>query len=305
MITYVSGTDTFSKNKYINELVGERERVEFNTAVVDLGYIMSQLLIVDLFAVEKVYIFTNFKGFSNKSEKYNRTDSALLGEIFNCDEDIIISSEKGINHSTIWFKKFSDKIIEKEFNLEQFDFDQGIANYIAENNITISENALEMIKHNFQGNIFGATNDIAKLWNYTNFQEISDRDVLEAGQQMIEHKVFELYNLVTSGNTSGATLYLDKLRLEGVEDADILLISITQFTRMLEVKILLEMGMNEFQIAKQLKVSPFVIKQMRKVVAHTSMGRLENIVLKIAEFDYQFKSGQALPAILNDLLIIK
>lgn len=304
MITYVSGNDTFSKNKYLNQLVNDHERVEFDLATADLGYVLSELLVIDLFATAKAYLIYNFKGFSNTSEKYNRTDTALLKQIFNCEEDLIVVGDKEINQRTTWFKQYQDKLQIKDFTLEEFDYDQEIRKHLSANNIKITPSALEALNANFQGNIFGATNDLNKLWEYTDHQQITEEDVHRAGQQLIEHKVFELYNQILRGQTKTALNYLSRLRQEGLADSDILLISFTQFTRMYEIKLYLGKGLNEFQIAKEMKVSPFVVKQSRKLVSHISEGRLESIILKIAEYDFMFKSGQVSPEKLNDLMVI-
>lgn len=304
MLYYVSGDDSFNKNKFINEKSAGKEQIIVDMSVVDYSSLMSNILSVDLFANPKIYIFENFKGFSNKSEKYSKANTALLKQIFGSNEEIIIISDKAINRKTSWFVAFGTGMEVSEYKLENLDYDTAIAKFICDHQITISKDALELLNINFPNNIFGATNDLKKIWEYTNHQPISEQDVKVAGQKIGEHKIFELYNLIVTGQKIKAINYLEIIRGEGITDSDILLVSFTQFKRMYETKILIAKGYNDFKIASQIGVNPYATKQNRKILNHVSLQRLESLICLVADFDYQFKSGKNTPTNLVNLLIV-
>ncbi|WOO88026.1 hypothetical protein RZE82_03600 [Mollicutes bacterium LVI A0039] len=304
MLYYISGDDTFNKNKYVNKIVAGKEVINIDMATCDYSNVMSMMLSVDLFAEPKVYIFEGFKGFSNKSEKYSKANIAILDQIFKCDETIVLLCDKPLNRDTTWYGKFGTGIEAVEFNLEQLDYETALETFIADNHIQITSDALDVLKLNFPNNIFGATNDLLKIWEYTDHQQIGEDDVKAAGQILVEHKIFELYNLIILGRTKQAITYLEIIRNEGISDSDVLLVSFTQIKRMYETKVLIAKGYTDFKIAAQIKISPYAAKQNRKILAHVSNARLEKIVQMLADFDYQFKSGTNTPTNLVDQLVI-
>ncbi len=305
MLYYVSGDDTFNKAKYINKLAEGKEQIVIDMNAVDYSSLMTQMLSVDLFAAPKIYILEGFKGFSNKSEKYSKANTALLEQIFKCDEQIVISCDKPLNRATSWYDKLGSGMEVNEFTLEELDFDTALDTFISDYQIVISPEALDLLKVNFPNNIFGATNDLLKIWEYTNHQMITIDDVRVAGQMLTEHKIFELYNLIIVGRTKSAIEYLNIIRNEGISDSDILLVSFTQIKRMYETKILIAKGYNDFKIASAIGSNPYATKQNRKTLSHVSEARLERFVQMLADFDYQFKSGANTPTNLVNLLVIK
>lgn len=304
MIYYICGDDTFNINKRLKELTLDKERVDFDMETVDYSKLMSLVLSIDLFSTPKIYVLENFKGFSNKSEKYSKTNVAHLNQIFSCNEDFIILAKKNINQATTWYKKYSTIIKEEIYNLENLDFEQTLNKFIDEKQIKICDDALELVKFNFEDNILAATNDLEKIWEFTNYKEITKEDVKIAGQQLVEHKIFDLYNLIVTKRTKKAVEYLHTLRNEGISDSQILLTSLTQFRKMYEMKILIEKGVNDYTIAKEIGLNPYAVKYNRKTLRYVTKNRLEMLIKKLADFDYLFKSGQSSDQNLVNMLVI-
>lgn len=305
MLYFVSGDDSYNKNQYINKLASGREQFHVDMNTVDYSQLMSNMRSIDLFASPKIYILEGFKGFCNKSEKYSKANTALLDQVFSSDEEIIIVADKKLNRDTRWYDKFGSGMEVQEFVLEDLNFDKALDKFIVEYQITIEEEALDLLKSNFPNNIFGATNDLKKIWEYTNHNPITIEAVNTAGQKLTEHKIFELYNYIVLGRTKQAIDYLTILRNEGIADGDILLVSFTQIKRMYETKVLIAKGYNDFKIASQIGSNPYATKQNRKLLVHISEKRLEYLVQTLADFDFQFKSGANTPEnLVNKLMII-
>lgn len=304
MLYFICGDDTFNRNRYINQLAQNKEQIVIDMQTVDYSSLMSSMLSVDLFATAKLYILENFKGFTNKSEKYSKANTALLNQIFNSDETIVILSDKKINRDTDWYQRFGTGLEVSEFFLENLDFDTALDKFINDNDISITEDGLDSLKANFPNNIFGATNDLLKIWEYTNHNQITVDDVQLAGQKLNEHKIFELYNYIVTGRTANAISYLATLRAEGIVDSDILLVSFSQIKRMYETKILIAKGMNDFKIASAIGSNPYATKQNRKLLTNVSEKRLEMLVFKLTDIDFQFKSGANTPDNLVDILVL-
>lgn len=305
MLYFISGDDSFNVSRCINKIVNGRDQVTVDMNTIDYSSLMTSILSVDLFQEPKVYILEGFKGFSNKSEKYSKANAALLEQIFNSSEEMIIVNDKKLNRQTIWYEKFGSGMEVHEFELQELDFDTAFEKFIEEHQIQIETDSLELIKSNFPNNIYGATNDILKIWEYTNHNSITVSDVKAAGQVLTEHKIFELYNLIITGRTAKAITYLEVIRNEGISDSDILLVSFTQIKRMYETKLLINKGLNDFKIASQIGSNPYATKQNRRLLANVSEKRLEEFVFMLADFDFQFKSGANNPSNLVDLLVIK
>lgn len=305
MIYYVSGDDSYSRNRYINEISEGKEQITIDMQKIEFSGLMTTLLTIDLFATPRIYLLENFKGFTIKSEKFSKANLAILKQIFTSDNELVVIADKGINRSTVCYAQFGEGIAVNHFPMQELDFDSAIESYVTKNQIIIEEAALELLKNNFPNNIFGATNDLAKIWEYTNHNSINIEDVKTAGQMLAEHKIFELYNLIVMGKNINAVNYLEILRGEGITDSDILLACTSQIKRMYESKLLFRKGLNDFKIAEIIGISPFAIKQNRRVLTHVSEKRLEMFVKVLSDFDYQFKSGQNTPTNLVNLLIMK
>ncbi len=304
MLFYVSGDDTYSKNLFINNLITGKEVVEYDMLNCEYGQIVSEVLSIDLLVTNKIYVFYNFKPLVNSSEKLSKVNTALLNEVFTSENEMIIVNDKEINKKTSWYKKLSELIKINHFPLKKLDFDLEINTFLETNQIAITEDGLEAIKNNLPNNIHAATNDLRKLWSYTNMRQITYEDVVKCGNKITEHKIFELYNLIVSGKTKAAVSYLELLKNEGISESDILLVSFTQIKRMYETKLLINKGMNDFNIASTLGVNSFAIKHNRKILRQVSEKRLETLILEIANLDYLFKSGQNTPDKLVDMLVL-
>ncbi len=305
MIEFVCGKDNYSKLKCIQNICSGREIITFNVEQDDLNKILNEILAVDLFAEPKVYIIENLKVFTNKSESYSKANSAILTKILDADEIIIVPSDNHLKHNLKWSKQYAHKINEHVFDLEDLDFDAAFDKYVSDSCIAIESDALMLIKQNFPNNIMGATRDLDKIWQYTNMQNITIADVQKAGQKVTEQKLFELYNLIATGNTLKAMNFIDLLHNDGITDSEIILAGITTFRRMYECKILIDKGMNDFKISEHIGIPPFAVKQNRKILMNVNIKRLETFVIKMAEYDYLLKSGEMTPdLIINGLVIL-
>ncbi len=304
MIHYVSGDDEFNKNKFISDLCQGKTIIEYSMTTNSLDSMLNEILSIKLFDTNNIYVINDLKVFTNKSEKLSKANRAMLSKILNSNEEIIISTTKLINEQTSWYKTFKDKMQIKVFNLENLDYDQALNKYISDNNINIEEDALLQLKNNLANNIFAATNDLNKMWNYCNKTIITLDVVNVAGQKIEEHKIFELFTYLVQGKTQHGFKYLETLRLEGIKDSDILLVSFTQFKKMYEVKLLISKAYNDFKIANALKMNVYAVKHNRKVLEYVSLHTLEQLIERVALYDFKFKSGLQEPQVLVDQLML-
>lgn len=304
MLYFVSGDDSYNKNLYIEKKSNGKEQIYIDMNSIDYSQLMSDIRSIDLFDNPKIYILEGFKGFNNKSEKYSKANIALLDQVFTSNEEMIIVADKKINRETTWYNKFGSGMEVAEFALENLNFDEALDKFIIEHQIIIDDDALDLLKSNFPNNIFGATNDLKKIWEYTNHQKIDVTSVKSAGQMLTEHKIFELYNYIVLNKTKQAMDYLTILRSEGITDSDILLVSFTQIKRMYETKVFIAKGYNDFKIASHIGSNPYATKRNRKLLSHVSDKRLEFLVQTLADFDFQFKSGANTPENLVNMLVV-
>ncbi len=292
MLYYVGGDDSYSIANFINEICAGKNQIEIDMTDCDLGALMSQILTIDLFEQNKAYILKDFKAFSNKSESYSKADYALINKILNSDELIIVRNDRHINRSTKLAKMCSEHIQIHHFDIQNLDFETSVKNFIKKEQIAIEEEALQLVCVNFPNNIFGATNDLAKLWSYTNNQLITVSDVQSAGQRLTEHKIYDLYNLVARNEHEKADRLLQILRQEGISDSELLVASFNYFRKLYETNILINSGQTDFQIGQALGVHSFIVKQNRKLLRACNDKRIEKLVQTCGQFDYYMKSGQ-------------
>ena len=86
---------------------------------------------------------------------------------------------------------------------------------------------------------------------------------------------------------------LDEQIEAGLSEGYLLNMFVRQFRILLSIKQALEFGLSQRQIASQLKLHPFVLQKGITQASHFTLPVLKNILSRLAEIDYEVKSGRS------------
>jgi DNA polymerase III subunit delta len=131
-----------------------------------------------------------------------------------------------------------------------------------------------------------------KLAAYAGKEEITPEMVEQLVPRTLEHDVFKLVDCVARQKTDEALSILYDLLYQREEPIRILALLIRQYRIMLQVKVLVQQGKSERQIASALGLHPYPVKLAVRQGEAYSEKTLRSLLLKAIETDQAVKSGK-------------
>lgn len=121
----------------------------------------------------------------------------------------------------------------------------------------------------------------------------------------LEQNIFELIDNVIHRRSSEALRIFYDLLKNNEEPIKILSLLVNQFRLILQVKELSGTGYGQQQIANTVKVHPFRVKLALQQAKLFNSDELANILLELAEADYQMKTGKKDKQLVLELFLLK
>lgn len=282
-------------NKYINsdevlniKFEGENLQEIFISASSD-NLFKSQQMVVDDFDV-----------FANKTSKLTKKEKEIVKMIFKKKSQNIYLTNKEVNINNDLFLLLQSEI--DYIGPDKVKVDN-IKQFIEDQRIKISSPSLNYLKNNLSFQEDLVINELLKLSNYTNNEEITKEIIDYASYKDIEANLFDIINFYLEKKIiQQKKLYLS-LKEEGYDSMKLLGLIISQFRVIYKVKMLNNQGYNYKSIAQILKLNEYRVKILLTKLKNNSIARIEKRYLQIAEYEYLIKSGQINQEIAVDLLI--
>lgn len=157
------------------------------------------------------------------------------------------------------------------------------------------------------GNMWLLSSLINQLCAFSKGRKIAQSDVAIFVDEKIDDNVFNLVDAVVSGNHKTAFKLLMGQRELGEEDGKLFGLFLWQFRILLQISDILERegDLTSDEVAKRLKIHPFVARKNFAIAKRYSLSKLENIYNSMLETDRKIKTGAADQAALLDLFIAK
>lgn len=132
--------------------------------------------------------------------------------------------------------------------------------------------------------------------------ELGDVDLLVEGNS--NESIFKLLDYIAAKNKKAACTALEKLFSAGENELYILTMLIYQYRNLYLIKELSEQKFSESEIAKEIKVHPFVVKKTKALVNKYSLADLRTIFFRLQQHDSDIKKGKVDPRFAIELLIL-
>ena len=285
--------DDYSYNIKLKEIIKNANFVDAPINNYDIEEEQLQQAIEDidtysLFSSNKVIIIKNI----NLLDIDSNDGKHLLKYLDNPNNDnLLILVTKKLDsrkkNSTILKKKTTyikvesspSEIIKKE--LKDYIFEIGAKDLLIE----YTNNEIDAIKSEC---------DKLKLYK-ENDKKITKKDIKDICYKHLGDTTQLTYDLVkeisSKNKKKSLQLYIE-LHKHNIDDIGIIGLLESQLRLLKQISLLLDMRKYESQIATILNIHPFRIKKTIELLRYISRKEIDNLIVKLANFDYKIKSGE-------------
>ena len=146
--------------------------------------------------------------------------------------------------------------------------------------------------------------EIDKLLLYANGQPVTETDVRALVSRAREASVFDLVDYVGRREADKALRLLHRLLDEGAPPLRLLAMLARQVRILIQVSELQASRMSPDQIAKRLKLHPYVVKKGLAQAPNFAMSQLEEAHALLVETDWMIKTGEMEGELALDVLVV-
>lgn len=294
MLYLLYGDDFKIKNE-IDNIIKENNIEDINISKYELDAYNYKDIIEDaysqsLFSEKKVIIVYDASIFT--SEK-SSVDTSLFEEYFehiNQDVIMIFTTNNKIDE-----RKKIVKLIKKNGVVKEYEniVDGKVLVKDLLRDYNINNEALDTFISRVGNDYYSINNEIDKLKLYKgNDFNISLEDILNVTTNNVELDLFKLMDYIMDNNKKDAIDMYNTMLKYGTEPMQILIMLANKYRLLLQVKILLELGYKDSDIASQLKQNPKYIFVLNKLSRKYSKNSLIKQLKELGTLDYDIKSGK-------------
>lgn len=319
-IYLVYGTERYLIDKtrqIIIDNVLNNDDTQFNLSIYDLGEIPIDIALEDaetapFFSDQRLIILQNpfFLTAQKSNKKIEHNLQALITYLEKPSPTSVIvflaNYEKLDERRKITKQLKSNATIIEAKKLTKEQLIRLVNNQLKDSSVTITEEALELLRNLVEDDLSLIINELQKLILYVGENNEIDINVVEKLViRSLEQNVFNLIEKVINGNLESAfQIYYDLLK-QNEEPIKILAIIASQFRLIYQVKELARRGYGERQIASHLKVHPYRVKLARGQINSFSEENLAEIMNLLADSDYALKTGTMERRLVIEMFLFK
>lgn len=205
---------------------------------------------------------------------------------------LLILSAKA-DSRTVLFKAIKTHGQVLEFSvLKPAEFKNWLGKIVREKGLQIESAALECLATFTLGNCEAAMSEIDKLKTYAGEEKIARRDVETLVHPDLHTSVFRLTDSIGERRHRDALTSLQDLVNRGENLVQIFFMIVRQFRLLITIQALLVQKLSPNEIAKQLKVHPFVVQNTLRQVRNFSYEELHHAYQKLLVIDTAVKTGK-------------
>ena len=315
MIIYIYGADTFRSRQYLTDQVAKfraaRDPQGYNVVFLDCakaepGKVLSELMAAPFLAEKRMVVLENILTNNNKDLLGDLLERVKNQKIPESNIAVFYQSEA---HSKIKEVKELDTLLQQEKYAKEFEALVGapltgwIVAEVKNRGGQISGAAAQYLAVNVGDDMWHLNSLIDQLVAYKK-DEIQLADVQLFLDEKIDDNVFNLTDAIIASNHKLALKLLAGQRELGVEDPQIFGAILWQFRTLMSMRDLFEkQDTKSDDMAKILKLHPFVIRKNLPVIKKYSSEKLRQIYHKLLDIDIKTKTGFADQEILMDLFV--
>ena len=204
-----------------------------------------------------------------------------------------------------WAEKNKELVQTKAFMLPRLkDMTGWIVNEMKSQGGQIEPRAAEMLKDMVGVDTRQAGMEIAKLLAYVNWaRPVTGPDVEAVCIVTSQQSVFDFVDALANGDGKSAQYLLHRL-LESEDEFSLWGMVVRQFRLLIQAREILDGRGNKDDMARAVKIHPFVAEKAMQQAAHFSIESLENIYRRLLKIDEGVKRSQIMLDLALDTLVV-
>lgn len=181
-----------------------------------------------------------------------------------------------------------------------------IRKYAAEQGGEISMQAASLLAESTGQELRTAVMEVDKLLAYVNYQRTVDVDDVEIAAAFVggQGDYFTLIDSIAARNGRKAMDMLEKL-LDEQDGLPLFFSLVGHFRLVLQAREVVENGGTDDTVAKTLSIHPFRAKKITAQARTLSLASLEAIYRRLQQLDIEIKTGQILPDLALETLVLE
>ena len=183
---------------------------------------------------------------------------------------------------------------------------QHIRKYAADQGGEISMQAASLLAESSGQELRAAVLEVDKLLAYVNYQRPVDVDDVEIAAAFVggQGDYFTLIDSIAARNGRKAMDMLEKL-LDEQDGLPLFFSLVGHFRLVLQAREVVENGGNDSTVAKTLGIHPFRAQKITAQARTLSLAALERIYLRLQQLDIEIKTGQIIPDLALETLVLE
>ncbi|MFH0834272.1 MAG: DNA polymerase III subunit delta [Patescibacteria group bacterium] len=205
----------------------------------------------------------------------------------------LILTAKSADARTKLFKAFKNFGETREFAAPKpAEFKKWLAAEVAQSGLSIAPDALELLATFTLGDCAAAINELAKLKTFAGERKIERTDVRALVHPNLHTSVFNLTDAIGARRIENALADLHDVVDRGENLVQIFFMIVRQFRILLNLKALASRRLPPSEIARELKLHPFVVSNSLGQMRNFSESELLAAHAKLLEIDVAMKTGR-------------
>lgn len=286
--------------KRLNKLLKDNLKVvdEFNVSKLDndecsISDIIYEASMLPIGYDRKAVVVDNvsFLGKQTKKDELNELSDFLKGLDNSIDIYFIVRNDTIDEKSPIVKYIYENGSILNFVNLSAKDWPKYAKKYFADQNVAITDDAINELIYRVDGDLNRFINEADKLCLYKN--NIALMDVCLMVSKPLEDDAFQISNALFKGDSATALSIFRDLKLFGSKNIDYLIpLLANQFRFISQVSYLYDKGLSNEEIAQELSCNPYRVKISLSNRRYLSRRKIAYALDDLYYLDYQIKSGQ-------------
>ncbi len=205
----------------------------------------------------------------------------------------LVLTAKSVDARKKLFKAFKKFGAVKEFPLPKpAEFKKWLREQIAQQNLQFDPAATELLATFTLGDCEAAENEILKLKTFTDEKKITIDDVKLLTHPNLHTSVFNLTDAIGERRIGNALADLHDIVSRGENLIQIFFMVVRQFRILLNLQVLADRKLPPFEIARELKLHPFVVQTSLRQLRNFSATELLMAHSKLLQIDVGIKTGK-------------
>lgn len=312
------GSDEQSIKKSIDKIVGkvvnkdfkELNYVQLDGITTDNDSIINACETLPLMSEKRVVVIYRANFLKDKVDKsMDKVFKNLTKYIEDIPKDCILIMyyifENDREKESLKLKKLDKKVEVVKFSkLKGMVLQRKVGEIFKKKNKTISKSDLALFCNIVENNMDIIENEVEKLCCYVDDREIVTEDITKLISGKNDNDIFNLVDFVSQKKPQKSLDILNELVFKGESVTGILRMIQRQFKLIFDIKINMDKGKNKEDIARELRLHPFICEKMMNQSKKFSIGQLEKIFKVCMETEKTLKSSSVNQKTELELLII-